>query len=196
MIPGPVETEYYRVEIGSPFPRSSGWRAPVRILRKDSWEVYERLSADAESKDAAVSLAYELASTRMAELSKPVDWGRDPEVPALLRLYGQWREEAAAAAWEVQKSCPWDDAPTLIKVALKPIDERWMGLLTARVNRLSVDQQVALVSLTPRQLEKPTDIWVADEIIAKQALFHMLENPAIEVVQAKSRAEQLLDEVR
>lgn len=175
------DTAYYRVE-RTPITQDARlhWRGKATILRKDSGEVVDRVSVkEGESPEAVVKRLDEVLYTKLSGLTKPLDWGKDSTIPALISRYLTLRDRSYGFVLEAEK------APAEVMAAIR---ERAKAFETAEVNALKQDieklseaQKIALVSPGEQPIENREDPWVLDILTAKERLYALIDHPSPEV---------------
>jgi hypothetical protein len=187
-----TEGPYFRVERTPAKPAGSRWRASAAIVRTDIDEPVERLFARGESAEVVDAELDAAIAGALARLERPVDWGRDPTVPRLLRRYLALRDELYGKYLASQASGP-ADGPGLQREA-DEYEARQMKALEEHVLALTDAQLVELVTPTPQQLAHRDDADVLDLLAAKKRLAALASRVSPEVQHGRELLEQALGE--
>jgi hypothetical protein len=187
-----VEHPYFRIERRPAKYAGGPWRAAATLVRKDTDEPVEHVSAKAASAEAAERQLTAAVEARLAALERPKDWGRDPTIPRLLQRYLQVNDQVygivlrAEAATEPEASMLRRDAEAYERAELQAIEEQ--------IAALTESQRRELATPTEEQWARRQDPRVLDILTAKKRLSQFIPNPSPAVQAGYQRLDQALNE--
>ncbi|KYF81330.1 hypothetical protein BE20_01615 [Sorangium cellulosum] len=188
----PTEPLYFRVERSPAKRAGTQWRATATIVRDDTGEPVERLTARASTAGAAEEQLDAAIEGALAGLEKPPrDWGRDPTVFRLLRRYLQLRDEVYGML-ERASAAAEPDALTLRRDA-EAYEQGEMRKLEEQVEALTDAQWIELSTPTEDQLARLDDAWVLDMLTAKKRLCQLASRRPHVAQSGYEQLEQALD---
>ena len=175
------ENEFYRVEY-SPIrevQQWSVWFGGTKIIRKDNEDiVYGKVFRGRNSPEAVQLDRDNWLREKFQTLSKPLDWGLDPLVSALIRKYLLIRNEAYGFVLEAEKaSSPEEAREFYAKGESYRQDE--LDKLKYEIEQLSEAQKVELITPTLEQIHDPLRPEFEDPLRAKSFLYFLMGQPAI-----------------
>lgn len=181
---------YWRIERGT---RQFGprWQAFATIVRTDSEEPVEHLSAKGDSAEMAEQQLTALIEAKLAALEPPKDWGRDPTVFRLIQRYLRMNDQLygmvlqAGSAGEPEASTLRRDAKAYERAELWALQEQ-----IAALNEL---QRIELATPTEEQWARREDPWVLDVLTAKKRLSRLIPDPSPAVQAGFERLDEALN---
>jgi hypothetical protein len=187
-----VEHPYFRIERRPAKYAGGPWRAAAAIVRKDTDEPVDHISAKAASAEAAEQQLTAAVEDRLAALERPKDWGRDPTVPRVVQRYLQMSDQVygivqrAEVAAEPEASLLRRDAEAYERAELQAIAEQ--------IAALTESQRRELATPTEEQWARRQDPWVLDILTTKKRLSQLIPDPSPAVEAGYQQLDQALNE--